>query len=153
MISILLSLWACSNPTTINGKVLDIWDKPVSGAMIQIKDVVEKQTFGSDGAFQFTLDDETTAKLKDPSADDTLRFRAGHNEYIHDVEIMSYSVMTDEDNPKEVVFHLYPKPSEKGFFGVGTAEYLPLNGESITEFNAPLNKIYGLQKSGKSALK
>ena len=149
MISILLSLWACSNPATVNGKVLDIWDKPIAGAMIQVKDVVEKQTSGNDGSFTFTFDKETSAKLQDPNTDDTLRFRAGHNDYIHDVEIMAYSIMADKDNPKEVVFHLYPKPNEKGFFGVGSSEYLSLNGETITEFNAPLNKIYGLQKVGK----
>ena len=91
---------ACTNPPVVNGRVLDIWNKPIEGAMVKMEGEVNAQTTASDGSFQF------------PAKDGSMRFRAGHEGYIHDVEVGVFS-SSDEEPPPTVTFHLYKKPEKK----------------------------------------
>ena len=49
-----------------------------------------------------------------------MRFRAGHEGYIHDVEVGVFS-SSDEEPPPTVTFHLYKKPEKEKVF----MEFLP----------------------------
>jgi hypothetical protein len=133
----LLGFIGCSNNPVINGKVLDIWNKPVEGAMVQMEDVGENEQTDSSGSFSFTL---TTQQ------DTNIRFRAGATGYIHDVEVIVYS--TEEEQAPAVTFNLYPEPSEKGFYAIGASEYLKLPGQVTKKVSTKLEAYHGLSDIG-----
>ena len=139
-----LVLWGCSEDPTIKGTVLDVWNKPVEGAMVQMEGVVESQKTDSSGAFSFALPSGT---------DGELRFRAGHEGFIHDVEIAVYSKDIDDDKIPSIQFNLFPKPEQKGFFGIGSEGYLPLQGEKTKSVATKLEKFSGLVDIGSTSFK
>ena len=142
MLHILL-FFACSSSIKITGNVTDIWNKPIGDVSIKMEGLEEAQISDANGDFVFTLPKET---------DGTLRFRADHEKYIYDVESIVYSKDLPKEDPVSVHFALYPKPPEKGFFGVGESDYIHIQGQKLTQFNAPLEKISGLVRIGKARL-
>lgn len=127
----------CSSTQSITGTVQDIWNKPIVGAMIQMKGSSANQTSGSNGEFSFEL----PADLDGP-----LSFRAGHESFIHDVEIVNYSSENPEAN--ELSFSLYPRPSEKGFFAIQTAGLEALNGQTTSLISTSLEAHQGIKNIG-----
>lgn len=137
MLSILFGLWGCSSTPTVTGSVQDIWNKPIEGAMIQMEGTGSQQSSDSQGNFSFSLQDIESGNV---------RFRAGHNEFIHDVEVLVYSPEMEGDSIDTLSFNLYPKPSNKGFFAVGQSEYAELTGGELVEYASPFKKVYGLAR-------
>lgn len=138
-----LLFFACSSSIQITGNVTDIWNKPIADVSIKMEGMEEAQISDSNGNFVFTLPEDT---------DGTLRFRADHTKYIYDVESIVYSKELPKEDIVSVQFSLYPKPTEKGFFGIGESDYVNLPGQKLTEFTAPLEKISGLVKVGAAKL-
>lgn len=137
--TLLFSLTSCSNPPVIEGRVLDIWDKPISNSMVKMEGEVEAQHTDSNGNFSFI------------AKDGSMRFRAGHENYIHDVEVAVYS-STDTDLPPKVTFNLYPKPEENGFYAIGAESYEQIVGQKIQQLETQLQSIKGIKDLGEIQL-
>ena len=134
---LLMGLLACSSTPTVQGTVTDVWKKPIEGAMVQMEGSGTSQNTDANGNFSFTLKDVEPGNL---------RFRAGHKNFIHDVEVLVYSPELENDKLDSVAFSLYPEPESKGFFAVGQSEYSKLNGAELVEYSSPFKKIYGLAR-------
>ena len=131
----------CTSTQSISGTVLDIWNKPIAGAMIQMKGSSVNQTSGSNGEFSFELPQDV---------DGPLTFRAGHESFIHDVEIVNYNAESPEENT--LSFSLYPRPSSKGFFAIQSTGLEALNGETTTLISTSLEAHQGIKNIGSVAL-
>ena len=75
-----------------------------------------------------------------------LRFRAGHTEFIHDVEVLVYAPEMDSENTDPVEFELYPKPGDKGFYAVGSSEYHNLQSGELVDIKSTFKTLYGLAR-------
>ena len=139
MFTVLMGLLACSSTPTVKGTVTDVWNNPIEGAMVQMEGSGTSETTDSKGHFSFTLSDVEPGNL---------RFRAGHKDFIHDVEVLVYSPELEDDTLDSVTFSLYPEPDTKGFFAVGQSEYSQLNGAELVEYSSTFKKIYGLARVG-----
>lgn len=139
MLSIVFALWGCSSTPTVTGSVQDIWNKPIEGAMIQMEGTGTQQSSDAQGKFSFSLQDVESGNV---------RFRAGHADFIHDVEVLVYSPEMEGDTIDALTFNLYPKPANKGFFAVGQREYSELVGGELVEYASPFKKVYGLARVG-----
>ena len=139
----MLGVLGCSETPVIQGKVLDIWNKPVSGAMIQMEGSGESQTSNSKGEFSFSVTEEK---------DKNIRFRAGSEGYIHDVEIIVFSTDSTKDEQPSVTFNLYPEPESKGFHAIGSSEYITLPGKSTKRVATKLEAYHGLSDIGNVSL-
>ncbi len=138
MFTLLFGLLACNNTPVVSGTVEDIWHKPIEGAMVQMEGNGSQQTTDSSGRFSFELTDVEGGNL---------RFRAGHNQFIHDVEVLVYAPETDNnDTIDNIVFSLYPKPADKGFYAVGSKEYAKLESGELVDVKSTFKSLYGLAK-------
>ena len=133
MFTILMSLWACNSTPIISGTVEDIWNNPIEGALVQMEGSGTKQTTDSAGNFSFELNNVESGNL---------RFRAGHADFIHDVEA---SEMEGYELDK-IEFDLYPKPNEKGFYAVGTTDYTILKSGELVDVKSTFKTLYGLAR-------
>lgn len=89
MFTLLLELFACNNTPVVSGTVEDIWHKPIEGAIVQMEGNDSQQITDSNGNFSFELTDVEGGNL---------RFRAGHDLFIHDVEVLVYAPETDNND-------------------------------------------------------
>jgi len=137
MFTILMSLWACNSTPIISGTVEDIWNNPIEGAMVQMEGSGTKQTTDSAGKFSFELNNVEAGNL---------RFRAGHADFIHDVEVVVYAPEMEGTTLDNIEFDLYPKPNEKGFFAVGTTEYTTLKSGELVDVKSTFKTLYGLAR-------
>ena len=130
---------ACTNPPVVNGRVLDIWNNPIEGAMVKMEGEVNAQTTASDGSFKF------------PAKDGSMRFRAGHESYIHDVEVGVFS-SSDEEPPPTVTFHLYKKPETEGFYAISASDYTTITGQKVQSIETQLQSIKGIKDIGEATV-
>lgn len=145
MLAFLVSfaLFGCSEDPSIGGTVTDIWNKPVEGVSIIMEGVSEEQISSSSGAFSFVIPQGKEGQL---------RFRATHNKYLYDVEMVSYSKDAEIEDIPSVGFSLYPKPEEKGFFAIGPQQYIPLNGEKTRRVATKLESYQGIVDVGSTLI-
>jgi hypothetical protein len=143
MFLVSFTLFGCSEDPTIGGTVKDIWNKPVEGVSIMMEGVSEEQVSNSSGSFSFIIPQ---------GKEGTLRFRATHNKYLYDVEMVSYSKDAEIEETPSVDFSLYPKPDNKGFFGIGSQQYLPLSGKKTRRVATKLESYYGLADVGSTLI-
>ena len=145
MLAFLVSfaLFGCSEDPTISGTVNDIWNKPVEGVSVIMEGVSEEQISNSSGSFTFVIPQGKDGKL---------RFRAVHDKYLYDVEMVSYSKDLEAEDIPSIAFSLYPKPENKGFFGIGLQEYIPLSGEKTRRVATKLESYNGLANVGSSTM-
>lgn len=136
LISLLIG---CSEDPTISGTVKDIWNNPVEGVSVMMEGVSEDQTSDSSGKFTFVIPEDKEGKL---------RFRANHDKYLYDVEMVSYSKDLEQEDIPPVNFNLYPKPDDKGFFGIGAQQYVPLTSEKTRRVATKLESYHGLADVG-----
>ena len=137
MLTLLIGLLACNNTPVVSGTVQDIWNNPIEGAMVQMEGNGNKQTTDAQGRFTFELQDVEAGNL---------RFRAGHTDFIHDVEVLVYAPEMDTENTDPVEFELYPKPNDKGFYAVGGSEYHTLQSGELVDVKSTFKNLYGLAR-------
>ena len=141
MIMITIGLFGCSDPTVLSGKVLDIWDNPIEGVSVYVDGITEPQVSQDGGEFSFVLEEMTSQ---------TIRLRTESNTHIKDVASIEYST-EDEENPV-VDFRLYPKPDQKGFYGIGEKAYLPLEEQKVYTEGTKLEVFNGINNIGSVVL-
>lgn len=137
MISLLFGLLACSTTPVVSGTVQDIWNNPIEGAMVQMEGNGNQQTTDAQGRFSFELNNVNAGNL---------RFRAGHTDFIHDVEVLVYAPEIDGENTAPVAFELYPKPIDKGFYAIGATEYSNLQSAELVDVKSTFKTVYGLAR-------
>ena len=137
MISLLFGLLACSTTPVVSGTVQDIWNNPIEGAMVQMEGNGNQQTTDAQGRFSFELNNVNAGNL---------RFRAGHTDFIHDVEVLVYAPEIDGENTAPVAFELYPKPIDKGFYAIGATEYRNLQSAELVDVKSTFKTVYGLAR-------
>lgn len=137
MITLLFGLLACSTTPVVSGTVQDIWNNPIEGAMVQMEGNGTQQTTDAQGLFSFELNNVDAGNL---------RFRAGHADFIHDVEVLVYAPEMDGENTAPVAFELYPKPTDKGFYAIGANEYNNLQSAELVDVKSTFKTVYGLAR-------
>ena len=125
-----LTLSACSEDPTIDGKVQDVWGKPVEGATVQMEGA-ESVTSGADGSFTF------------PQGEGPIRFVAGKEGYIKNTLKIMPPADPEAEIP-EMVIKLYPEPSGLGFHAVGVSEYHPIDQIPLKTVGTDLGAYTGL---------
>ena len=141
MLVFTFGFFGCSDPPVLNGTVLDIWNKPIEGATVYINGIEEPQVSQSNGSFSFVLED---------FGEQTIRLRTEAKDYISDVETTVFSKESEEVEP--LAFHLYPKPTDKGFFGIGDSKYLPLEEQKVYTEGTKLEVFNGINSVGSVSL-
>ncbi|MFT4974850.1 MAG: hypothetical protein ACI8S6_000733 [Myxococcota bacterium] len=127
-----LVLAACNtSPKTLNGKVTDIWDKPVENATVQLNGVTTPATSGADGSFAFPR----------PTEVGPLRFTVGKEGYIKN----SSEVIPPEDlTGFSPTIEVYPVPDGMGFFAIGASDYIPITAVQLKTIGTDLGAYTGL---------
>jgi hypothetical protein len=129
-LAMLIGLSACKDPPTVDGKVQDIWGKPVEGATVQMEGA-EPTTSGAGGAFSF------------PQGEGPIRFVAGKEGYIKTA--LKIMPPADPEAPvPEMIIKLYPETDSQGFFAIGPAAYSPIQQMSLKTVGTDLGAYTGL---------
>lgn len=127
-----LGLLACNTSSkTLNGKVTDIWDKPVENATVQLEGAGAPATSGADGSFSFPR----------PAEVGPLRFVVGKDGYIKN----SSEVIPPEDlTGFSPTIQVYPVPDGMGFFAIGANAYIPVSDVQLKTIGTDLGAYTGL---------
>lgn len=126
----LLSLGACKDPPTVDGKVQDIWGNAISGATVQMEGA-EPTESGDGGVFSF------------PQSEGPIRFVAGKDGYIKN----TLKIMPPADPEAvvpEMIIKLYPETAEQGFHAIGADAYSPIAQMNLKTVGTDLGAYTGL---------
>jgi hypothetical protein len=133
----LLFLAACSREPRLVGQVVDIWGEPVEGATVVLDQLSERPLTDKNGKFDL------------PALPGAHKIKAGREGYIQ--EHQEVTVVEGEPPPK-VLFELYPKPEEPGFYAVGDDRYLRLEPEPVYQRGGELESVRGIKSLGEASL-
>lgn len=128
-----LLLLACSHPPAVEGRVVDVWGRPVAGATVVIEGVVQR--YAADGAGAFRI--ETEAPVR--------RVMVGKEGYIKHVEPVASPPAEGEDYPP-LTFELFPEPESPGFYAVGVSDYVPVEPQRIVMVGTDLRHFTGIRE-------
>lgn len=135
----LLLLFSCASPPVLQGKVVDIWGKPIDEATVVIEGVVER--YYTDGGGLFHI--ETDAQVQ--------HVMAGKSGYIKNiVDVKAPAEHGDDYDP--LTFQLYPKPEKPGFYAIGPSEYVKVDPQRIVMVGTELRHYAGLRDVAASNL-
>lgn len=137
--SLLLVLLSCASPPVLQGKVVDIWGKPVDDATIVIEGVVERYHTDDGGLFRI----ETGADVK--------RVMAGKGGYIKNI-VDVHAPVERGDDYDPLSFSLYPKPAKPGFYAIGPHDYVHVEPQRIVMVGTELRHYAGLRDVAASNL-
>ena len=133
----LLLLAACSKEPRLVGQVVDIWGEPIEGATVVLDQLSERPLTDRNGSFDL------------PALPGAHKIKAGREGYIQ--EHQELEVIPGEPPPK-VLFQLYPKPEEAGFYAVGDDRYLRLDPEPVYQLGGELESVRGIKTLGTAEL-
>jgi hypothetical protein len=128
-------LGACGGGAGLKGQVVDIWGNPIEGATLKITGLTERPMTDGNGWFRMAaVSGEFTVKV-------------GREGYIEE----ELSVVLGQDHPSPVV-RLYPRPTEPGFFAVGSAGYVPLLPQPVKAIGNEIKTLYGVKTLGEASV-
>ena len=122
-----LFLMACTQPQPLKGRVVDIWNNPIEGAVVLAAG--ERPETDKYGVYEL---DRITGKVD---------FRAGKKGYIQD----STEVVLTEESKTAPTFKLYKKPEKNGFYAVTVGDYVALAPESVKLVGHEADALYGIK--------
>ncbi len=128
MTTLLLVLFACTEPAQMKGRVVDIWDKPIEGATVLME-----------GAGEQPLTDEFGVYTMAPM-EGTHELKAGKKDYIQESQTVELTAEST-DGP---TFHLYPKPEKTGFYAVTVGDYLEIAPDTVKLVGHEVDALYGI---------
>lgn len=131
------TLWlvACSNTRSLDGRVTDIWGKPLDNVTVVIEGVVER--YQTDAAGAFHIEVEPDIKVG--------QLMAGKEGYIKGLSTVATPAEEGADFPA-VSFQLYPEPEKPGFYGVGLDKYSHLKATKLTMVGTELKHYVGVRE-------
>lgn len=136
--TLLSLLLACSDPPSVDVKVVDIWNKPVAAATIAIEG----------DANHYTVDDAGKSNIVVQPG--TVRLLGGKDGYIKDLQTVE--VGEDQDAPASSTLTLFPVPAEAGFHGIGASEYVHLSSVKVKTVANELDTLLGIDEQPNAAL-
>jgi hypothetical protein len=136
--SLVLVLVACTAEPRIEGRVLDIWDNPVEGATVVMEGVPERPLTDSSGRFSL------------PAVTGPHKIKAGREGFIQ--EHQDVDLAEGAPPPKDVLFRLYPKPEEAGFYVIGNDAYVRVEPQAVLQFGSDLQVIHGVHEVGETTI-
>ncbi len=126
-----LLLFACSDPPTLEVTVVDAWGVAIEGAQVKQETVTETFVTDSDGHAAI------------PAEVGTLHLMAGKEGYIKDFSVVT--ILDGEEEGQSVTFSLFPEPEVAGFYGVGPAQYHPLETAAIEVVKSEMTTYHGIK--------
>jgi hypothetical protein len=127
-------LAACgSEGPKLSGQVVDLWGSPVAGALVLMEGPGNQRTH-TDSNGSYTLD-----RLSGEQ-----RFRAGHKAYIQGDATFTVT----ENSASGPNFKLYDRPSENGFYVIGTGKYTAVEKSTVEAKGTEVQSYYGLKVDG-----
>ncbi len=131
----LLVLAGCSEPPTIDGKVVDIWGEPIEGATVLMEGVAERPLTDAEGRYSF------------PYTPGKHLMKAGKEGYIQEHKEVEVPEGATADIPGPT-FELYKKPDEPGFYLIATHGYVKLEPQTVHTVGTDFDPIRGLKSTG-----
>ncbi len=129
----LLLLVACTTePTRIEGKVVDIWGHPIEGASVIVLGQTERPMTDSHGIFRV------------PAQPGTWEIKAGREGYIPTTATFEIA----DENSKAPTLQLYQKPKETGFFLLGQGAYAQAKPQQVVAKGTALAGHRGIEEVG-----
>lgn len=128
----LLAACTCNPPPTIDGRVVDPWDRPVVGAEVRVPGLAQPLTTDSSGAFVLPMQGAVEASL---SAEGW-------------IPASSAFAATDTSTSETWTVTLYPEPPTPGFHLVGAEGYVPLPAEPVVRLGSGLEAFQGIRSAG-----
>lgn len=127
----------CSSSSIIEGTVTDIWGNPLANASVTKYSSVfsSEKTTDEDGSFQF------------------LSYNGEHNFTVsldgHITEGISFDYQGEKNTPPDhLQIELYPMPSERGIFAIGSESYIQLDMQTPKAVGTHLEEIQGIKSIG-----
>lgn len=130
---LLLSSCLCSEPPTLQGRVVDPWNHAVDGAKVTMPGAQEPVTSDDKGQFRLPL---KLGKYK---------LKAEKDGYIaaeREVEVK------DEDSSEIRSIRIIPEPTTDGYHVIGPESYLELAPATVTRTGNELHAFQGIKSSG-----
>ena len=122
----------CTSPRMLNGKVVDIWGKPVPDATVVIEGVVARYHADETGTFSIPTD----APVK--------RAMAGKDGYIK--EVADLPEIAEDADYSPLTFTLYPEPELPGFYAIGATAYIQVPAQRIRMVATELRHFAGVRE-------
>ncbi len=126
-----LMLVGCGSQRKLEGKVVDIWGKPVADATVVIEGVVQRYNADDKGTFSIPTD----APVK--------RAMAGKPGYIKEVADLPEIAENADYSP--LTFTLYPEPEKPGFYAIGATAYIEVPAQRIRMVATEMQHYAGIQ--------
>lgn len=125
----------CSEPPTLEGRVVDPWDHPVEGVKVTMPGAAEPAITNEKGRFSFPLKaGKYTLKAEKEG------FIAGE---------MPVNV-SDADTTSITSIRVIPEPTSDGYHLIGPESYLPLAPVGVTRVGNELKQFIGIPSSGET---
>lgn len=131
----LLLLGACTEPPTIDGKVVDIWGEPIAEATVLMEGQGERPVTDNEGRYSF-------AHVPGKHV-----MKAGKQGYIQahaDLEVPEAGT----DKIAGPTFELYKQPEEAGFYVIGSSGYTKLDQQMVHTVGSDFDPLRGLKATG-----
>jgi hypothetical protein len=139
--SALVSLMACfGEPPSLDGNIVDPWEKPVSGAAITVGETQGTAKSLDDGSFSIK-------DLKPGSH----KISAKKEGYIPDSWDVDFNPDADETKKANKLV-LIPEPDSDGYHAVGPKGYLKLAAQTVTRSGTDLQTYQGIKSIGEAEL-
>ncbi len=130
----LLALAACKpDPRYLTGTVTDVFGKPIPDAIVLVEGWDSRVTTDAAGAFQL-----------EATATGAVRLVAGADNYVKDFATATVPNIEDAPMP-QVVFALWNKPEQPGFYAKGQAELVHLGASKVTALGSELSEMHGVR--------
>jgi len=131
--AVVVSACVCSEPPTLEGRVIDPWDNPVEGVSVRMPEVAEPSVTNDKGRFSFPL---RAGKY-------TLRAeRAGYIAGETAVEVK------DSDTTSITRIRVIPEPTSDGYHLIGPESYLQLAPTPVVRVGNDLKQFVGIASAG-----
>jgi hypothetical protein len=129
----LASACTCSEPATLQGRVVDLWEKPVPAATVTMPGAEGPAKSDDKGHYAFPI---KAGRFKVTAEKEGFITRS------QDVDV------TDASKDTIANVRIIPEPATEGYHVVGPESYLPLAPESVLRLGNELQAFQGVKSSG-----
>ena len=126
-------------PPVVNGRVLDIWNKPIEGAMVKMEGEVNAQTTASDGSFHSQPKMEACASEQDTRATSTMW------KWVSSLLLM-------RNHHQRSPFICIKNQKKKVFYAISTDDYATITGQKVQSIETQLQSIKGIKDIGEATV-
>lgn len=133
-------LLACTSTQVVEGKVQDIWGKPIDGATVVVRGVTERYQTDVLGTYRVEVAEDVKVT----------EVMAGKSGYIKG--ILEVSPPAEGQPYDKINFKLYPEPETPGFYAVGPQSYIHLKTAHLMMVGTELKHHIGIRETPEASL-